>query len=101
MRCAEGGCTIRVRDTGIGIPAELLPQVFQAFVSGKGSSGTGLGLACSYKIVREHGGDIQVRSDPGSGTVFTVFLPEGAVEPPTQRKTTIQRRQREDHARVE
>ncbi|MBX3178364.1 MAG: FHA domain-containing protein [Candidatus Hydrogenedentes bacterium] len=99
--CAEGGCTIRVRDTGIGIPAELLPQVFQAFVSGKGSSGTGLGLACSYKIVREHGGDIQVRSDPGSGTVFTVFLPEGNAEPPAQRKTTIQRRQREDNASVE
>ena len=74
--CTDQGCTLRISDTGIGIPADIVPHLSQAFVSSKGSGGTGLGLACSYKIVREHGGDIQVRSQPGSGTVFTVFIPE-------------------------
>jgi two-component system, NtrC family, sensor kinase len=71
----ENGCTFRVIDTGIGIPAEMLPHLSEAFVSSKGSSGTGLGLACSYKIVREHNGTIDVDSTEGKGTEFTVFLP--------------------------
>jgi signal transduction histidine kinase len=69
------GCYIEVRDTGAGIPAELMPKLFQAFVSTKGSNGTGLGLACSNKIVREHGGVIHVDSEVGKGTKITVFLP--------------------------
>lgn len=74
--CTDQGCAIRISDTGIGIPEDIIPQLSHAFVSSKGSAGTGLGLACCYKIVREHGGDIQVKSQPGSGTVFTVFIPE-------------------------
>ncbi len=74
--CTDQGCTIRIADTGIGIPEDIVPHISQAFISSKGSGGTGLGLACSYKIVREHGGDIQVKSQPGSGTVFTVYIPE-------------------------
>ena len=74
--CTDQGCTIRIADTGIGIPEEIVPHLSQAFISSKGSGGTGLGLACSYKIVREHGGDIQVKSQPGSGTVLTVHIPE-------------------------
>jgi two-component system NtrC family sensor kinase len=74
--CSDEGCMIRVKDSGIGIPPEILPHLSQVFVSSKGSSGTGLGLACSYKIVREHGGSIEVSSGPDTGTVFTVFLPE-------------------------
>lgn len=84
--CTDQGCTIRVSDTGIGIPAEIIPQLSQVFVSSKGGGGTGLGLACSYKIIREHGGDIQVKSQPSTGTVFTVFIPE---EQPTKHKTTV------------
>lgn len=90
--CDERGCTIRIRDTGIGIPEAIRPQLFQVFVSSKGSSGTGLGLACSYKIVREHGGDIQVDSTPGTGTTFIVFLPECAVDGQDLSKTAMQRR---------
>jgi signal transduction histidine kinase len=74
--CTDQGCTIRISDTGIGIPEAIIPHLSEAFVSSKGSGGTGLGLACSYKIVREHGGDIQVKSQSGTGTIFTVFLPE-------------------------
>lgn len=89
--CTDQGCTIRISDTGIGIPEEIIPRLSQAFVSTKGSGGTGLGLTCSYKIVREHGGDIQVRSEPGKGTVFTVFLPDEAAAS-GHRQTAIQRR---------
>ena len=84
--CTDQGCTIRISDTGIGIPAEIIPQLSQAFVSSKGGGGTGLGLACSYKIIREHGGDIQVKSQPGSGTTFSLFIPELQ---PTKHKTTV------------
>ena len=89
--CNEQGCTIRVSDTGIGIPEDIIPQLSQVFVSSKGSSGTGLGLACSYKIVREHGGEIQVKSNPGAGTAFTVFLPEQPATDPASKQTAIRR----------
>lgn len=82
----QDGCTLKVTDNGCGIPPEILPKLSQAFVSSKGSSGTGLGLACSYKIVREHGGRIDVESEVGKGTTFTVFLPcEIRAGVPTQR----------------
>jgi len=69
------GCYIEVKDDGVGIAPELLPKLSQAFVSTKGASGTGLGLACSYKLVRDHGGEITVASKSGEGATFTVFLP--------------------------
>jgi len=52
-----------------------MSKLSQAFVSTKGSRGTGLGLACSYKIVHEHGGEITCQSEVGKGTTFTVCLP--------------------------
>ncbi len=63
-----------VRDTGIGIPPEILPRIFDPFFTTK-PSGTGLGLSISYGIVREHGGTVSVESEPGKGTTFTVTLP--------------------------
>ncbi len=69
------GFRIQVADTGCGIPADFMPRLFQAFASSKGASGTGLGLACCQKIVQEHGGAIDVESEPGKGSVFSVFLP--------------------------
>ncbi|MBI2424647.1 MAG: FHA domain-containing protein [Candidatus Hydrogenedentes bacterium] len=71
----ENGFTLTVRDTGIGIPPDMLPRLAKAFVSSKGSSGTGLGLACTYKIAKEHGGHVDVESEVGKGTAFTLFLP--------------------------
>lgn len=70
------GIYIEVRDTGPGVPPEIRARLGQAFMSTKGSSGTGLGLAVSFKIVREHGGDIDIAGDPGEGARFTVFLPD-------------------------
>ena len=67
---------VEVQDTGPGIPPEHLPRLFQPFFTTKGkTTGTGLGLSISRDIVRRFGGDILVRSTPGTGTVFTVSLP--------------------------
>jgi nitrogen-specific signal transduction histidine kinase len=64
-----------VRDNGSGIAAEKINEIFRPFVSTKGARGTGLGLAVSRKILREHGGDILVRSQAGQGSLFILRLP--------------------------
>ena len=61
---------IDIVDNGPGIPEDELPRLFSLFESTKGARGTGLGLAVSQKILREHGGDIRVESVPGEGTRF-------------------------------
>jgi len=66
---------ITVMDNGVGIPPTKQPDVFKPFVSTKGSKGTGLGLAVSRKILREHGGDILLQSQPGKGSKFILRLP--------------------------
>jgi signal transduction histidine kinase len=70
---------ISVSDTGIGIPKEALPKIFECFYRvnqrGKEIQGTGLGLAIVHKIVMMHNGRIEVESEVGQGTTFTVFLP--------------------------
>jgi signal transduction histidine kinase len=66
---------IRVADTGPGIPPDKLGDLFKPFVSTKGARGTGLGLAVSRKIVREHGGELTVHSEPGRGSEFVIHLP--------------------------
>jgi signal transduction histidine kinase len=90
-RNASGGCYIEVRDTGPGIPLEVRDRLGKAFVSSKGSAGTGLGLAVSYKLVREHGGDIQVESTSEKGTLFSIFLPRSAEDSGIPRPTNIRR----------
>ena len=63
-------------DTGSGIPEEHLHKIFDPFFTTKDASrGTGLGLAVSYGIMKKHGGDIEVMSEMGKGTTFTVRLP--------------------------
>ncbi len=67
-------CAVRFQDTGNGIPPEVLPNIFNPFFSTK-DSGTGLGLAITYKVITEHGGFIEVASEEGHGSSFTVYLP--------------------------
>ncbi|HME68765.1 MAG TPA: ATP-binding protein, partial [Myxococcota bacterium] len=65
-----------VEDDGCGIPAEVIDRIFDPFFTTKSvGEGTGLGLAISYEIVRRHGGEIEVESTPGRGSVFRVRLP--------------------------
>ena len=67
---------VSVRDTGCGIPPDVLPRIFDAhFTTKPAGEGTGLGLAIALGIVRDHGGDIQVSSEVGVGTEFRVRLP--------------------------
>jgi len=67
---------VEVRDTGQGIPAENLARIYDPFFTTKGArKGTGLGLSVSYGIVREHGGEIEVESQPGEGTRFQLGFP--------------------------
>src|SRR5262245_2771246 len=64
-----------VEDNGVGISKEQLVEIFKPFKSTKGARGTGLGLAVSRKILREHGGDIHVQSQPGKGSRFVLRFP--------------------------
>ncbi|MBA4213198.1 MAG: sensor histidine kinase [Polaromonas sp.] len=70
--------TVSIRDTGCGIPADVLPHIFEPYFTTKvDGEGTGLGLAIARNIVQEHGGDIEVSSDVGLGSEFRVRLPIG------------------------
>jgi signal transduction histidine kinase len=67
---------LQVKDQGEGVAPEHLPHIFEPFFTTKDvGEGTGLGLAVSYGIIREHGGWIAVESEPHVGTTFSVFLP--------------------------
>jgi signal transduction histidine kinase len=70
-----GVAQVAVRDTGIGIEKSRLGVIFNAFVSGKGSRGTGLGLAVTRKIAEEHGGTVHVVSEQNVGSTFTFEFP--------------------------
>jgi two-component system phosphate regulon sensor histidine kinase PhoR len=74
---------IAVRDTGVGIPAESLPRIFERFyrvddARSREAGGTGLGLCIARTIAEAHGGRIEVESVPGAGSTFTVRLPLAA-----------------------
>jgi len=72
----DQGVTIELADTGAGIPPEMLPKVFDLFVTTKApGKGTGLGLVICQEIVKAHGGTINIASQLGTGTTVTVFLP--------------------------
>jgi signal transduction histidine kinase len=67
---------VAVTDTGPGIPEEHLEKIFEPFYTTKeAGEGTGLGLSVSYSIVEKHGGRLEVASEPGQGTTFSVVLP--------------------------
>ena len=67
---------VDVADNGHGIAPEVLPKIFDPFFTTKEvGKGTGLGLSISYKIAQEHGGRLEVQSQPGAGTRFTLLLP--------------------------
>ncbi|MGH7740083.1 MAG: sensor histidine kinase, partial [bacterium] len=75
----RGTLRVVVRDNGKGIPPAFLKRIFEPFYSTKSfGRGTGLGLPIVKRIVEEHGGQVEVQSRVGEGTVFTLdFPPEG------------------------
>ena len=66
---------IAISDNGRGIPKENLKKMFDLFFTTKGSQGTGVGLSMAYQIIKDHNGNIDVESEVGKGTKFTIFLP--------------------------
>ncbi|HEY2049251.1 MAG TPA: PAS domain-containing protein [Caulobacteraceae bacterium] len=81
--------TVRVRDTGVGMPPEVLARVFDPFYTTKPlGQGTGLGLSMVYGFVRQTGGDVRITSEPDAGAVVELYLPKAHVEaverPPPQ-----------------
>lgn len=81
MGCLEkdGAVWAWVRDTGTGIPSEILPKIFEYAFTTKGDKGSGLGLSISKKIVEEHGGAMTLESEVGKGTTFYIRLPKAVV----------------------
>ncbi len=77
-RAPAGGAYMSVADTGTGIARENVERIFQPFITTK-TKGTGLGLSVVQKIVENHGGRIEVASEVGKGSTFTVFLPQSGI----------------------
>jgi signal transduction histidine kinase len=76
----DGSVEVSVADTGVGIPAEALPRLFERFyrvdsARARGDGGTGIGLAIARSVVEAHGGTISAESEPGHGSTFTFDLP--------------------------
>ncbi|MDX1777392.1 MAG: ATP-binding protein, partial [Thermodesulfobacteriota bacterium] len=72
----ESSIFITFKDEGTGIPSEIQSKIFDPFFTTKGvGKGTGLGLSTSYGIIQSHHGNIDVESQPGKGTTFTIYLP--------------------------
>jgi signal transduction histidine kinase len=83
IRSSPSEVRLSVRDTGMGIAAKALPELFQEFHQlekgdGRRYEGTGIGLALSRRLARALGGDIEVRSRENEGSTFTVILPRSA-----------------------
>ena len=85
---SPGGVSMEVQDSGVGIPPDDLPRVFDPFFSTK-EEGSGLGLSVSYGIVQAHGGDMTVRSAPGEGTIFTLRLPAAPAAEASGQRTVL------------
>src|SRR5258707_3648408 len=90
---SEGGRVFcQVADSGIGMTEQVRLHIFDPFFTTKRERGKGFGLSGAYAIVDRHGGEMKVESEPGKGTVFTVWLPTGAetktARPPATRPPT-------------
>jgi two-component system NtrC family sensor kinase len=91
-RSEERGVMVALADTGCGIKPEHLEHVFEPFFTTKPvGKGTGLGLSVSYGIVQQHGGTIELDSEPGRGTTFSLVFPALGREPVAATADTVPR----------
>ncbi len=86
LAATECGASIRIRDDGPGMPAEIRARVFDLFFTTK-TSGTGVGLAMAKRLIERQGGTISVDSTPGGGTTFLIDLPRAVPGIPSDRAT--------------
>jgi signal transduction histidine kinase len=76
QKLGRDGVIVSVKDNGLGISSEDQTRIFEPFFTTKADhGGTGLGLSVTYGIVTEHSGEIELTSEPGSGSLFKVWLP--------------------------
>ena len=78
IACVAGEARVGVRDFGLGVPADEIPQLFSRFFrasTAKGVQGTGIGLNLVKELVALHGGQVAVESEVAAGSLFTVTLP--------------------------
>jgi PAS domain S-box-containing protein len=85
---------LTVTDTGVGMPETVRRRIFEPFFSTKGDAGSGLGLSMVYSIVRRHGGDIRVESEPGRGAAFILTFPVASEPVGTAPDTALRRARR-------
>jgi two-component system NtrC family sensor kinase len=82
-RAAGGWAVVEIEDDGCGMPPEIAERIFDPFFTTKAAGeGTGLGLSLAFEIVRRHGGDMEVASEPGRGTRFRIRLPGSTADLP-------------------
>jgi signal transduction histidine kinase/ActR/RegA family two-component response regulator len=74
---SEDWVEVRIADTGIGMTEDVKKRIFDPFFTTKGVKNSGLGMSVSYGIIKRHGGEILVESEPGEGTTFIIHLPTG------------------------
>ena len=94
LRCVESGVELTVRDSGVGIPPDQLPRIFERFhrvenVRARTHEGTGIGLALVQELVKLHGGSAHVESALGAGSTFRVIIPTGTAHLPTERVQSV------------
>jgi signal transduction histidine kinase len=91
LNLPDDAIQVTVRDDGCGIPPEILSRLFEPFLTTKETGrGVGLGLAISRSILERHNGNIEVQSEVGRGTTFTVTLPwDGESESPPASETAV------------
>jgi len=85
---------LTVTDTGVGMPEAVRRRIFEPFFSTKGEGGSGLGLSMVYAIVRRHGGEVRVDSEPGAGATFTLTFPVASEPVGTEPESALPRARR-------